>query len=282
MENSKIMKLMFSKIKKIKSISIKRNEKINKIKSSGLLNNISYKKKNSKYNLIIICTGANSKLVKSIFNDQYIQNSYEEVAISVLLKHQPIKNNIVRQIFLNDEILALLPISNNKTSIVWTIKKKNKKKNIFYKNKIKFYAGKFLKRIKFINKIEYRNLNFLIRSQYYKERTLLFGDALHLVHPLAGQGFNMTLRDLYYLEKVLEKKISLGLDIGSSDNLLEFSRKIKPRNFAYSMGIDFFKKSFSIQKNPFKEIKNNIIKKLNKNNYFKSIFFNLADEGFKF
>ena len=173
------------------------------------------------------------------------------------------------------------------TSIVWSIKKKlvddyKNNKNLFLKNKIRYYAENFLKNIKFISSIESKDLSLLIRKKYFNNRVLLFGDALHRVHPLAGQGFNMMLRDLVSLEKILKNKIKLGLDIGSLDNLLEFSSEIKPRNFAYSLGIDFIKSFFSYDKKPFQEIRNKIMKKINKNNYTKNIFYNLADQGFKF
>ena len=69
---------------------------------------------------------------------------------------------------------------------------------------------------------EKKELNLLIRSKYYSERVLLFGDAIHSVHPLAGQGTNMTLRDLNVLTEILKNKINLGLDIGSDDVLSEF------------------------------------------------------------
>ena len=70
-------------------------------------------------------------------------------------------------------------------------------------------------------------MKFIIRNKYYLDRTLLFGDALHVIHPFVGQGFNMTLRDLENLENILRKKVDLGLDIGSSDVLNEFSKKVK-------------------------------------------------------
>jgi len=102
------------------------------------------------------------------------------------------------------------------------------------------------------------------------------------VHPFVGQGFNMTLRDLVCLEKILRKKINLGLDIGSSDILSEFSKETKPRNFAFSVSVDLLKNSFSIRNKYFKKIRNNILKILNRNNFIKDIFFNIADKGFKF
>jgi len=227
---------------------------------------------------VIICTGYNSSLVKNLFNDQFIENSYGESAITTILNHSPLKNNTVRQIFLENEIFALLPISNTRTSIVLTVKKEiQKKNNLLLKKKIKFYAKNYLKNITFVTNIEYKDLNFLIRNKYYLDRTLLFGDALHVMHPFAGQGFNMTLRDLACLEEILTKKINLGLDIGSSDILSEFSGQTKLRNFAFSIGIDLLKKSiFS------KKLRNDMLKILDKNNFAKDIFFNIADKGFKF
>ena len=277
-ENSKIMKFMISKIKQIKSISIKSHEKISEISTSGLLKSVKINNNKFKYNLIIICTGNNSSLVKNIFSNQIIENSYKEISITTILNHSSLKNNTARQIFLDNEILALLPISNTKTSIVWSIKENMKEKNNFLlKKKIKFYAKNYLKDIKFATNIEYKDLKFLIRNKYFQDRTLLFGDALHVVHPFVGQGFNMTLRDLASLEKILNKKINLGLDIGSLDILSEFSDEIKPRNFAFSIGVDFLKNSFS-----FKKLRNDALKILNKSNFAKDIFFNIADKGFKF
>ncbi len=278
LENSKIMKLMMSKIQQIESISVKNHKKVSSISTSGLLKSVKFNNNISKYNLVIICTGYNSSLIKNLFNDQMIENSYKESAITTILSHSSHKNNTVRQIFLENEILALLPISNTKTSIVWFVKNDVRKKNdLFLKKKIKLYAKNYLKNIKFVTNIEYKGLNLLIRNKYYLDRTLLFGDALHVIHPFVGQGFNMTLKDLACLEKILTQKINLGLDIGSFDVLSEFSSETKPRNFAFSVGVDLLKNSFS-----YKKLRNGILMILNKSNFAKDIFFEIANKGFRF
>ena len=274
---------MMNKIKQTKSISVISHEVISRIVTSGLLKSVKFNNNSYKYNLIIVCTGSNSSLVKNIFHNQFIKHSYGETSITAILNHGSIKNNTVKQIFLDNAILALLPISNTKTSIVWSVKTNMYKKNdLLIKKKIKFYTKDYLKKVKFITNIEYKDLNFLIRNKYYQDRTLLFGDALHVMHPFVGQGFNMTLRDLSCLEKTLSNKINLGLDIGSSDVLSEFSNEIKARNFIYSMSIDFLKNFFSFNNQPFKKFRINILRILNKSNFAKDIFFNIADRGFKF
>ena len=288
MESSEIMKKLIKKIKKNKLISLKIKSKISRIITSGMLKSIKINTKfYPKYNLIILCTGNNSNLVKNIFRDKSLEHHYDEVSITTTLNHSSIKNTTVRQVFLNKEILALLPLSNTRTSIVWTLKKKilsqyKNKKNIYLKNKLKLYAGNFLKNIKFNSNIELKDLNLFIRKKYFQDRILLFGDALHVVHPFVGQGFNMVLRDLLSLENLLKQKISLGLDIGSYDILSELSDKIKPENFIYVLGIDFLKSFFSFEKKTFQSLRNEILTKLNDNSFAKNIFFNLANKGFKF
>ncbi len=278
LKNLMIIKFLTNKVKKIKSISIKKNKHIKEIHNSGLLKCVKFNNNISKYNLVIICSGYNSSLVRNLFNSQKIENSYKEFAASGILDHNSLKNNISRQIFLDNSIFAMLPISKNKTSIVWSMKNYMKKKSTYFlKKKIKFYAANFLENIKFASAIEKRDLNLLIRNKYFLERTLLFGDALHLMHPFVGQSFNMTLRDLKCLEKILKEKINLGLDIGSSDVLSDFTDEAKPRNFSFSMGSDLLKNALS-----FKVPRNNVFKILNKSNFAKNIIFDIANKGLRF
>ena len=281
MENKKIRNILMNQIKKNKLISLIKNKNISQINDSGILKSVKLEKKFIKYNLIIICTGNNSALVKNFFKDQIIEDSYNEMSLTAVLKHDTLKNDTARQFFYNKEILALLPISNTRTSVVYFIKKNNKQNNLFYKNKIKSHVKNYFKNIIFESNIEYGEANFLIRKNYFKDRTLLFGDALHVIHPFAGQGFNMVLRDLKFLKDILDKKISLGLDIGSLDVLSEFSKKTKLNNFAFSIGLDILKKSFSVNNKFFNEGRNNLLQILNKNNYAKNIFYNIANEGLK-
>ena len=60
---------------------------------------------------------------------------------------------------------------------------------------------------------------------------------MHKVHPLAGQGFNMTIRDIKILLEIIKKRLDVGLPLDSSVNL-EFQKKLKHKNFIFSNGID--------------------------------------------
>jgi len=285
--NSIFKKLLIQKLKKEKCVKFFKNEKISNISDSGLLKTIHLRRKREKkYNLLIICTGGFSDLEKFLFKDSSFNRLYNELSITAVFKHKYLENNIARQFFLDNEILALLPVSNKETSFVWTIKKNTKvrydKKTSLIKKKIKFYIKNFYKNIKFTTKIEFKELKFSIRKKYFRDRVLLFGDSLHTVHPLTGQGFNMVLRDLSYLEKNLRNKISLGLDVGSLDTLQKFSDETKAKNFIYSLGIDSIKSFFSIKNKPLKEARNKIISKSNNNTFIKNMLYNIADKGLNF
>jgi len=287
-ENSVIIKKLIFIIKKNKSIKLIANKKISEIKSLGHLKSVKLSKKNYYlYNLVIICTGNNSNLVKNLFKEKSIEHSYNEVSLTTTLNHSSFANNTARQVFLKKEIVALLPISNTKTSIVWTLNKNllnyyKNREDFYLKKKLTFYVSNFIKRVKFNSNLEYKNLNFLIRKKYYKDRLLLFGDALHVVHPFVGQGFNMILRDLESFRILLKQKVDLGLDVGSVNILSELSDKIKPKNFAYAFGIDFIKYLFSTEKIAFKNLRNKALIKLNNNNFAKNLFFNMANKGINF
>ena len=288
--NAQFKKKLNENIKKTSLVNIKSDKNVSDIVSNGLLKSLQFKNlDSSKYNLIIICGGSESNIIKKNIKIDALKHTYDEWAVTTIVEHDLFENNTARQIFLDNEIFAFLPISNNKTSIVWSVKKnlaKNLNKNneikTFFKKKVYDYAKLFLKKPRISSKIEYRDLNFMIRNKCYVNRVLLLGDSLHLAHPLAGQGFNMILRDLTVLEKLLKQKLNLGLDIGSLDILEEFSNEITPRNFVYSIGIDFLRKTFSINDKSFKSFRNLIITNLDKNNLAKDFAYNIANRGLRF
>ena len=84
------------------------------------------------------------------------------------------------------------------------------------------------------------------------------------------------------LKQFLEQAKQLGIDIGSYDILSEYSKEIKSRNFAFLIGLDFLKSSFSVKNQYFKSIRNDTIKKINSSSFIKNVFFNIANKGFKF
>ena len=80
-------------------------------------------------------------------------------------------------------------------------------------------------------------------KNYYNKNILSFGDNLHKIHPLAGQGLNMTIRDIKILCNLIDQKIDLGLPLDKS-LLKEFENKTKHFNYIYASSIDFIHEFF--------------------------------------
>ena len=116
---------------------------------------------------------------------------------------------------------------------------------------------------------------------YSHKNILAFGDLLHRIHPLAGQGFNMTIRDIKILNNIIQKKIDLGLPLDSGINK-EFESSQKHKNYIFSSGIDLIHEFFNLES----KIKNNFLSKsiqyFNKNSSINKTFIKIADKGLLF
>jgi len=129
-----------------------------------------------------------------------------------------------------------------------------------------------------------KNVTYIKSSNlrsYYHKNILAFGDLLHRIHPLAGQGFNMTIRDINVFINIIKNKIDLGLPIDSSVNY-EFEKNLKHKNYIFSNSIDFVQEFFNFER----KLNNNVLSKslkiLGKNSYINKLFTKVADKGINF
>ena len=172
-----------------------------------------------------------------------------------------------------------MPISNFETSIVYSVHNSNCKKKENISDLIEHYNFKYeIEKIEKIEKLELKS--FLLRSYYYKN-ILAFGDLLHRVHPLAGQGFNMTIRDIIILIDIIQNKISLGLSLDKSVNL-EFENKLRHKNLLFSNGIDLIHEIFNFERKTKSKILSKSIQFLGKNPSLNKLFTEVADKGLVF
>ena len=240
-------------------------------------NNNVYKKllKDEKYDLIINCD-TNNILSKKFFSKK-INKDYGNIAFTTILKHKKLINNTATQVFTKLGPVAYLPISNSETSIVCSLEVKNKKYtdneiiNLIKDNNNKYKIKKFMK----LNKFKLQSS--ILRNYYYKN-ILAFGDLLHKVHPLAGQGFNITIRDIKVLSKIIQNRIDLGMQL---DPFIfeEFEKKTKHSNFIFSSGIDFIYEFFNFDKKNNNKNLNKILRYIGKNKNLNNTFIKLADNG---
>ena len=256
--NHQLQKILINKLKNSKFIKFKSNLNINK----------------KKYKLVINCD-PNHLYTKKFFSNR-IEKDYNSYAYTTTIIHKKIKNSTAFQNFTKNGPLAFLPISETETSVVYSLKSIDKKNSFEMKELIKKYNPIYsIKKINNWSNFELRSSNL---RNYYKDNILAFGDLLHKIHPLAGQGFNMSLRDIKLLSHLIDKKINLGLDLDYS-LCQEFQKISKDKNYIFSSGIDWIYELFNLNNRLNSNLLNNSIKMITNNKFINSILKKFADDG---
>ena len=244
---------------------------------------VMFAKKKIFYDLIILSIGARSELYTSIEEGRSIEKKYEEVALTAIVKHN-IKIKNASQFFLKEGPLAILPFQKKIFSIVWSVSSKFfdiNKKNI---NKIlskKLSALLKSKSIQNVTNIQSFPINLNLKTKYFKKNVLILGDGLHTVHPMAGQGFNLVLRDIKKLKELISKTLKLGLLIKDSFILKDFYNARKPENNLFGFGINLTNIFFK-DKKYFHSLKKGILNNISKFSFIKKISQSLSDRGILF
>ncbi len=171
-------------------------------------------------------------------------------AIVTTVEHELPHQGIAHELFLPAGPFAILPLTGNRASIVWTERPRAADAAMALDD-AQFAAelarrfGNFLGRVKPIAPRWCYPLSFLHADSYVGKRLVLVGDAAHAIHPIAGQGFNMGLRDAAALAEILVQARLEGRDLGDSFTLAQFEQWRKFDNTALTLACDMFNRLFS-------------------------------------
>ena len=247
--------------------SIKRDKLI---KFNKKIVNLSLLKKKN-YKLIINCNSKNLFSKKFFYKKD--EKNYNSYAFTTTISHKKIDNTVATQFFLKKGPLAFLPISKYQTSVVYSARGNN---NFDMVSLIKKYNSKYsITKIDKIANFELKSFNL---RKYYHKNILAFGDLLHKIHPLAGQGFNMSIRDIEKLLQIIQGKIDNGLDIDVSV-CSDFEKKTKHTNYIFSSGIDFIYEFFNLESKINNKLLSKSVKFFGDQKVINKIFVKFADEG---
>ena len=262
LQNYKLYSLLFNDLKKKKSFKYKKNFKYNNLVKK-------------KYKLIINCDPSH-QISKKFFFGKFEKN-YNSFAYTTIIDHENFfLNDTAIQVFTNKGPIAFLPISNVKTSIVYSLRNEKNEKDVNLINLIdKFNPNYKINSVGKISKFELKSSNL---RKYYKENILAFGDMLHKLHPLAGQCFNMSLRDIRELVQLIDHKLKLGLELDSSI-CIDFEKKTKSKNYIFSTGIDLIYEFFRLDNKMKNKLLTNSVNFLGKNKTINNFFKKVADSG---
>ena len=107
----------------------------------------------------------------------------------------------------------------------------------------------------------------------------MFGDIANKIHPIAGQGWNMTLRNIFSLIKVIKYSENLGLEIGNDIFTKKYLDETILNNLTFATLIDGIRKIFDVKIDSYAAIRKNTLSNINKNSFIKKNFVNIANKG---
>jgi len=224
-KNSEIKNVVLGRLKKIKNIRLMKNFLLKGIYHTDNSVNATFKDLSISANLLIAADGKNSS-ISNLFKTKKMVKKYDHSALVFNILHKKNHFNIAHEIFFNSGPLAILPMKKtNKnlfsSSVVWSSKDPhlslsitNNKKIIteLLQEKIFKYVGE----ISNIVGIEKFPLSAHINNKFYEKRIIYIGDSAHSIHPIAGQGWNLGVKDIENCFLVLKEASRLGLNIGES------------------------------------------------------------------
>ena len=260
-EDRFIQKALFAKILASKRIDYKFDSKVIKHYRQGSY--ISVRLDNGqklRTKLVVGADGRNSDIAKQA----KIKKSgwrYKQNALVCAIEHEIDHKGLAWQYFLPSGPLAILPMTGNRSSIVWTEKIKDAHAISLlddnqYMEILNSRLGSFLGKSKLIGGRHSFPLELRVADRFIDDRLALIGDAAHSVHPIAGQGLNAGFKDVAVLAHVLQDSCQRGEDFGSLGVLKRYEewRRFDSVQLAYST--DLFNRLFSNENEALQLIRN--------------------------
>jgi 2-octaprenyl-6-methoxyphenol hydroxylase len=178
--------------------------------------------------LLVAADGARSKLRERAGIATHGWD-YDQSGIVVTVGHERDHQGRAEEHFLPAGPFAILPLTGHRSSLVWT-EARAEAARITALDEAAFHAeleqrfGLHLGEIKVLDKPRSFPLGYFVARSFIAERLVLVGDAAHVIHPIAGQGLNMGLKDVAALAEVVVDAARLGIDLGQADVLERYQR----------------------------------------------------------
>jgi len=154
---------------------------------------------------------------------------YDQSGIVVTVGHERDHGGRAEEHFLPAGPFAILPLKGKRSSLVWT-EKRSEAARIIALSEDEFLPeleerfGLHLGEIKVLDKPRAFPLSYFVARSFIADRLALVGDAAHVIHPIAGQGLNLGLKDVAALAEVVVDAARLGMDIGQTDVIERYQR----------------------------------------------------------
>ena len=228
--NYVIRKAIYDKLQTLKTIKIFANNEVLKIVSNKSSSKVYLKnRKIFESKLTVVADGRLSKIREKI--GIYANKTNFRAAMSVFrMKHQFNNDNIASEYFHYNQTLAILPIEKNLSSIVVTLQ------NDLSKEFLNMTKKEINQKIENDLKGKLGKMNIIVKkypmltvysNEFYRDRSVLIGDAAVGMHPVTAHGFNLNLRGVDILQNKIKKALMDSVDIGNADILKKYEKNFR-------------------------------------------------------
>lgn len=227
-ENRDMRRIMLQHLKKAKNITllsprrchdtfIENNQRMVKLDDGTMLRANVVFAADSKFSAVRDMLG----IEHSIYN-------YPQTAMVTVVRHEEPHQGVALERFMSSGPFASLPMKDpHLSAIVWTeendrVEAYTQANDADFMRAFQKRFGQHLGTLELASKRASYPLTLIHAKHYTTERACVLGDAAHAIHPIAGQGFNLTLRDITELCSVIRSQQLLGLDVGDASVLKQF------------------------------------------------------------
>jgi 2-octaprenyl-6-methoxyphenol hydroxylase len=204
---------------------------------------------------IVIGADGRDSFIRGAAGIETIGWMYKQQAIVTILGHELPHDHVAVENFLPAGPFAMLPMTDaadgtHRSSVVWTdrldaVPLYMQLEPPAFEAELQRRAGEWLGRVWEIGPRFTYPLQLKHAKRYVAPRVALIADAAHVIHPIAGQGLNLGMRDIALLSELLVDRRRTGLDLGNPDLLRRYERLRRGDNIAFSAATDILDRLFS-------------------------------------
>ena len=199
--------------------------------------------------LLVACDGARSKL-RDIAGIKTVHFDYGQSGIVTTVEHERPHEGVAEEHFLPAGPFAILPLKNNRSSLVWTERTADADQlvasdDLVFEEELERRFGHKLGPIKVVGGKRAFPLGLTLARSFVDHRFALAGDAAHGIHPISGQGLNLGFKDVAALAETIVDADRLGLDIGSLAVLERYQEWRRFDTFRMGVTTDVLNRLFS-------------------------------------
>jgi 2-octaprenyl-6-methoxyphenol hydroxylase len=199
--------------------------------------------------LVVACDGVRSHL-RDLAGIKTVHWEYGQSGIVTTVEHERPHNGCAEEHFLPSGPFAILPLKDNRSSLVWTettadANRLVRSDDLIFEEELERRFGHKLGALKVVGDKRAFPLGLTLARAFVAPRLALAGDAAHGIHPISGQGLNLGFKDVAALAETIVEADRLGLDIGSINILERYQAWRRFDTFRMGVTTDVLNRLFS-------------------------------------